>query len=96
MNGLINHEVAKVFFRLQVQAPPEEEAVGPASSIEAGGFKAIAAASSGDKPHSPAEAAAQEQRNAGGAPKGTPSKRTAPSDPCPCGSGSLYRNCHGK
>ena len=94
MNVLINNDVAKLFFRLQVQAQPPEDS-GPAGSLEAGGFKALAAAASGEAPHSPAEAAAQQQR-AGALPSGTPSKRPAPMDPCPCGSGSQFRNCHGK
>ena len=52
----------------------------------------------------PAEAAAQAQRQAARAPQG-PQRPTAPivtgpkvgrNDPCPCGSGKKYKNCHGR
>jgi preprotein translocase subunit SecA len=86
MNELINHEVARVFFRLQVQQqPPEAEGAGPAPSLEAGGFKAAAGGP-------PAPALPQGPDLLGG----PPAKRPAPTDPCPCGSGAQFRNCHGK
>ena len=92
MNELINHEVARLFFRLQVQAqPPEPEGAGPTPQLEAGGFKAAAAAAGGAAPR-PTPAS-----NPGPNLLGTgPVNRPAPTDPCPCGSGSQFRNCHGK
>ena len=92
MNELINHEVARLFFRLQVQAqPPEPEGAGPTPQLEAGGFKAAAAVGAGAAPR--AMPAANPGPNLLGS---GPVNRPAPSDPCPCGSGSQFRNCHGK
>jgi preprotein translocase subunit SecA len=93
MNELINNEVAKIFFRLQVrQEAPESETAGPAGSLEAGGFKALAGAAAPiAAPAAALQAAAQ-----GGSSSAAPVKRPAATDPCPCGSGSQYRNCHGK
>jgi preprotein translocase subunit SecA len=99
MNDLIHHEVARIFFRLQIQAAPEEpEGAGPAPHLEAGGFKALGGG--------PAPRPAQAQAAGGAVPLGVPlggplanpdaaSRRPAPTDQCPCGSGMQFRNCHG-
>jgi preprotein translocase subunit SecA len=91
MNELITHDVARLFFRLQVQAQaPEPEGAGPAPHLEAGGFKAVAAAGA------PAPRQAPAPDNGPDLLGAAPVKRPAPTDPCPCGSGSQFRNCHGK
>jgi hypothetical protein len=98
MNELIHQEVGRIFFRLQVQAaPPEPETPGPAGHIEAGGFRP-AAATATMSAQVPAAAMAMAAGAAGGpdllAPASQP--RPAATDPCPCGSGMLFRHCHGK
>ncbi len=91
MNDLITHDVARVFFRLQVEAqPPEPTAPGPAPHLEAGGFKSAAAASGGAAARPAAVDHGPDLLGSG------PLTRPAPTDPCPCGSGSQFRNCHGK
>ena len=91
MTELINHEVARLFFRLQVQAqPPETEGAGPAPHLEAAGFKAAAAGEAPPRPLAPPRPAAPDLLGPG------PTKRPAPTEPCPCGSGAQFRNCHGK
>jgi preprotein translocase subunit SecA len=110
MNELIQNEVAKLFFRLQIQREaPVEEHRGPAASLESAGFKpAEAAAAAGAQAATPlrstppAAAAPAAQAALFGSVGGvdllaaaTP-RRPAPSDPCPCGSGATFKNCHGK
>ncbi len=91
MTELINHDVARLFFRLQVQAqPPEPEGVGPAPHLEAAGFKAAAAGEAPPRPIAPPRPAAPDLLGPG------PTKRPGPTEPCPCGSGAQFRNCHGK
>ena len=91
MTELINHDVARLFFRLQVQAqPPEPEGVGPAPHLEAAGFKAAAAGEAPPRPVAPPRPAAPDLLGPG------PTKRPGPTEPCPCGSGAQFRNCHGK
>jgi preprotein translocase subunit SecA len=91
MTELINHEVARLFFRLQVQAqPPETEGAGPAPHLEAAGFKAAAAGEAPPRPLAPPRPVAPDLLGPG------PTKRPGPTEPCPCGSGAQFRNCHGK
>ena len=91
MTELINHDVARLFFRLQVQAqPPEPEGVGPAPHLEAAGFKAAAAGEAPPRPIAPPRPTAPDLLGSG------PAKRPGPTEPCPCGSGAQFRNCHGK
>ena len=78
MHGLIKSEVARIFFRVQVQAaPPVPENSSPAAALSAGGFAQRGALAALSEP--------VVQPN-----------RPAPGDPCPCGSGLLFKRCHGK
>jgi preprotein translocase subunit SecA len=92
MNGLIRQDVMRIFFRLQlqVQAPVDEEANNTKAAFAAGGFvpaplSQLAAAGNG-----PGEETAVATGIA------EPRAKPAPTDPCPCGSGSAYRHCHGR
>ncbi len=96
MNELIHQEVARIFFRLQVQAaPPEPETPGPAGHIEAGGFRPAAATATMS---AQVPAMAMAAGAAGGPDLLAPASQSRPAatDPCPCGSGMLFRHCHGK
>ena len=94
MRGLIRQDVLRIFFRLQlqVQPPQDEEATNTRQEFAAGGFipaptgKAIA------------PGAKLLEAEAGGSelPTAPPRAKPAPTDPCPCGSGSAYRHCHGR
>ena len=78
MHGVIKSEVARIFFRVQVQAaPPVPENSSPAAALSAGGFAQRGALAALSEP--------VVQPN-----------RPAPGDPCPCGSGLLFKRCHGK
>jgi preprotein translocase subunit SecA len=96
MNELIQSDVAKIFFRLQVQKEAVLEDAGAAASLESAGFKPAANAPARPALPAPAVAAAA----AGGAQidllaPASP-RRPGANDSCPCGSGIAFKNCHGK
>jgi preprotein translocase subunit SecA len=99
MNELIQSEVAKIFFRLQVQKEAAREEASAAASLESAGFKPAPSAAPAPAPRASLSAAA----SAGAlAPDGLDllaaagPRRPGATDPCPCGSGMTFRNCHGK
>jgi preprotein translocase subunit SecA len=104
MNELIRGDVARLFFRLQVQVnPPQQETTrGPGGVLEAGGF-APKPTDASKPPTSRIAKAAAAAANAGeGLPpvppaaNARPNARPGPNDPCPCGSGTAFKHCHGK
>jgi len=90
MNGLIRQDVMRIFFRLQLQAQPpaDEDATNTKAEFAAGGF--IPA------PLGKLAAAGNDSAPALSGPPSEPRARPAPTDPCPCGSGSAYKHCHGR
>ncbi len=81
MNELIRQDILRTFFRLQVQVQAPEPELGAAeAAFAAGGFL-------------PAGQAAQLAAPEAVAP--APRAKPGPNDPCPCGSGTPYRHCHG-
>ncbi len=92
MNELIRQDILRLFFRIQVQVeqpePGDSSVNAPrvAQAMEAGGFAPAAIAKANGLPETAAIAAP-----AGGAPAAEPKA----SDPCPCGSGKPFGNCHG-
>ena len=94
MNDLIHTDVARVLFRLQIQAAPEEvEGTGPSAHLDAGGFKS---ANAPESLPAPAAMPAPARSPAPDLLSGPVPGRPAASDPCPCGSGMSFKNCHGK
>jgi preprotein translocase subunit SecA len=94
MYELIRKDVAQLFFRLQVrvEGPP-----GPGDPFQMGGFaprppsgRAAKAKTAGNTTVKPAAIATRP------APGGAAPGKPGPEDPCPCGSGDVYKNCHGK
>ncbi len=100
MNELIQTDVAKIFFRLQVQKEAAREDAGPAASLESAGFKPAAAiAAPAPAPRAAAAAGASAEALAPdglGLLAAAGPRRPGASDPCPCGSGMTFKNCHGK
>jgi preprotein translocase subunit SecA len=106
MNELVRGDVARLFFRLQVQVNPAQaqaESKGPGGMLEAGGFAPKPTDAAAKPPTSRIAKAAASAANAGeglppvsAAAGSRPGTRPAPNDPCPCGSGSPYKHCHGK
>jgi preprotein translocase subunit SecA len=98
MHALVQNDVAKMFFRTQVQAAAPEYPT-PAAELTAGGF-APGAHSAGSGQARAAKQAARSgptnPENATGKIPQPVSLRPAPNDPCPCGSGSAFKSCHGK
>jgi preprotein translocase subunit SecA len=99
MNELIQTDVAKIFFRLQVQKEAVMEDASAAASLESAGFKPASGPAPAARSALPATAAVA----AAGA--GTTqidllapasARRPGASDPCPCGSGIPFKSCHGK
>jgi preprotein translocase subunit SecA len=86
MNQLIQQDIAKLFFRLQVQQPPGGEAETIPAHLEAGGFKPVAAAKT-----------MAAMAGSGTASNDREASRPKPgaNDPCPCGSGLPFKRCHG-
>ena len=82
MREIIRQDVLRIFFRLQlqVQPPADEDATNTRQEFAAGGF--VPAPVGKDVSALPEPAA--------------PKAKPAPTDPCPCGSGSLYKHCHGR
>ncbi|MDA3961319.1 MAG: preprotein translocase subunit SecA [Planctomycetota bacterium] len=97
MMELIQLDVARIFFRLQIvndqqQAPNKP---GVPGMLEAGGFapKPIGVASKANATTQKMDAQKMDaQLNS----KTNTSMQPQPDDPCPCGSGGLYKDCHGK
>jgi preprotein translocase subunit SecA len=77
---------------IKLQEKKQEEGSGFKSALGAGGEGIAPAAASGAMPGQ----APEESRDG----RHTPVKRDTPkvgrNDPCPCGSGKKYKNCHGK
>jgi preprotein translocase subunit SecA len=107
MNELIQGEVAKIFFRLQVQKEAARDDASPAASLESAGFKPATSAAPAPRAATATasvSAAAATAAAAGelGAPDGfdllaaAGPRRPGATDPCPCGSGMTFKNCHGK
>ncbi|HYE05792.1 MAG TPA: preprotein translocase subunit SecA [Planctomycetota bacterium] len=95
MHEQIHAEVARIFFRIEVKpAPAEPERGGPAAALAAGGFAAAGGATA-VAPPPPAPAQAKREAPAPLRPPGDHPLKPAPNDPCPCGSGSAYKTCHG-
>ena len=83
MRELIRQDVMRVFFRLQIQVQPptDEEATNTRQEFAAGGF---------------APAPSGRGKLEDGAEPAPARPKPAANDPCPCGSGSAYRSCHGR
>ena len=86
MREMTKAEIARLFLRIEVQHAPPPDDESPAASLAAGGFAprpggALAIESA-------PTATAMITPRAGGRP--------SPNDPCPCGSGSAFKHCHGK
>ena len=94
MQGLVRQDLTKLFFRVQIQiADPAAEAAampapGPQGSLAAGGFK-------------PAPTPPRQVRRHlclhlhRRLPAAVATAEIGPDDPCPCGSGRPYGQCHG-
>ncbi len=99
MNELVRGDVARMFFRMQVQVnAPTSDQRGPEADLGAGGFvpKAPPKPPTGRTQKAAASAAmAGEGLPPLPAPDGART-RPAPNDPCPCGSGTAFKQCHGK
>jgi preprotein translocase subunit SecA len=106
MNELVRADVARMFFRLQVQVN-KNDAGTVDKGLEAGGFTKLDAKMPAPRPL-PAPAAAKETARpspavdtlapgASDAPStSNQGQTTKPTDPCPCGSGTPFKHCHGK
>jgi len=110
MNELVRADVARMFFRLNVQVSPAEPSTVD-KGLEAGGFtrldgKAPVAAKPPLPAPRPAQLATQPEPRlveamsfanaSGGGSTGPATAGPKPTDPCPCGSGALFKHCHGK
>ncbi|TVR42970.1 MAG: preprotein translocase subunit SecA [Planctomycetota bacterium] len=88
MQDIIRKDLVRLFFRVQVQTGSEGGAEsmsspGPAGHLQAGGFM-------------PRDAAAVPSAAPAPLPMGAAvSTEPGPDDPCPCGSGRPYGQCHG-
>ena len=82
MNELIRQDILRTFFRLEVQVQAPEPKVSAAeAAFAAGGFLPVGQAAL-TAPEAPATAP-------------VPRAKPGPNDPCPCGSGTPFRHCHG-
>ncbi|MFW5845805.1 MAG: SEC-C metal-binding domain-containing protein, partial [Planctomycetota bacterium] len=79
MYQLIRQDLARIVFRIQVQS---DQPSAPENQLQAGGFQ-------------PAKRPATRQMKSSGPTGTTPRQQPGPDDPCPCGSGAPYRQCHG-
>lgn len=88
MNQLIREDIARLFFRLEIQtAPAPESAPAPQTAGSAAGSSTGAIAKGSQVVSSAGSSSA---------PASTASQvKTQPNDPCPCGSGRQFKRCHG-
>jgi len=105
MNELIQTEVAKIFFRLQVQKESAIQETSAAASLESAGFKPAAAAAAAAPAAGKAAALAPTPAILAATATGVAEmdllapaspRRPGANDPCPCGSGMTFKSCHGK
>ena len=95
----VKSAAAKMMYALAVrEAPPPEAA--PAQNLQYRHDESPSAAASADPAAAAQTAAAPAPKTAEKPPENTTFRRTAPkvrrNDPCPCGSGKKYKQCHGK
>jgi preprotein translocase subunit SecA len=100
MTKLIRHDVARIFFRLQVQVAPSDDQP-PRNMFEAGGFqpRGIAQVPKAQTvPEIPAITAPPSPVAVAPEPSAplAAGEKPKPDAPCPCGSGDLYKYCHGR
>jgi len=92
MLDAIKHEVVETLLKVQVQDPEEMQAEysGTTDNFE---FRHEEFSGFGGE-QSPAEAAGDEEQTA--KPFVRPDRKIGRNEPCPCGSGKKYKQCHGK
>jgi preprotein translocase subunit SecA len=95
MNELIRADVAKMFFRLQVQVQAPAAEPGPAAELTAGGFTQAPTKPPSSRTQQAAASAAMLGEGLPPLPRGRQGK-PGPNEPCPCGSGAAFKQCHGK
>jgi preprotein translocase subunit SecA len=92
MLDAIKLEVVQVLCRLQVQRPPEM----PSSLPDLNDFEFKHDAFEGLGEEAPQEAAEPTAAIGEKKPFVRPDRKVGRNDPCPCGSGKKYKQCHGK
>jgi preprotein translocase subunit SecA len=93
MLDAIKHEVITLLARLRVEAPPPELAPGPAEGnfqFRHEEFHGLAAEPAAPVPPSSGEPAEPAQPFVRG------DRKVGRNEPCPCGSGKKYKQCHGR
>ncbi len=105
LQSIIRHEVVHIIYQFEVQQqPPPPPPVFPADTGPA--TQAIGSAGSGARSASAVAPPPSQQlvraappmtRTTMGAPRpAAPSTKVGRNDPCPCGSGRKYKQCHGR
>jgi preprotein translocase subunit SecA len=96
MLDAIKHEVVSILSRLQVQAPPPVE-LGGEQEMSGFQFQHEEFEGFGD---APPESSAGPANDAAAVlekkPFVRPGRKIGRNEPCPCGSGKKYKQCHGK
>ncbi|MGV6826035.1 MAG: preprotein translocase subunit SecA [bacterium] len=87
----IKHEVVSILSRIQPQEPPPMAEPAPPADFE---FQHEEFTGFGDA--APAESEAETQSDAAQQPFKRPDRKIGRNEPCPCGSGKKYKQCHGK
>jgi preprotein translocase subunit SecA len=83
----VQHEVVRVLARVQIRAEEDVEAVDPGNRAQGQmNFQ-----------HAEAPSATRDQGSAGGAeqPFVREGRKVGRNEPCPCGSGKKFKQCHG-
>jgi preprotein translocase subunit SecA len=92
MLDAIKHEVVEILLKVQVQDPAQME-TEYSGSTEGFEFKHEAFTGFGEDE---AEADAERQSAEPAQPFVRPDRKIGRNEPCPCGSGKKYKQCHGK
>jgi preprotein translocase subunit SecA len=107
MQERIRNDVIRILMTVRIQSPEEiekvDEEIAPSYlnvQYTHAEFDEAAAAAEGSDPESIAlalqQAPAVEQGEAGQQPARRPGAKVGRNDPCPCGSGKKYKQCHGR
>ncbi|GAA4402156.1 preprotein translocase subunit SecA [Quisquiliibacterium transsilvanicum] len=107
MQERIRNDVIRILMTVRIQSPEEvekvEDEIAPSYAnvqYTHADFDEAAAAAEGSDPESIAlalqQAPAAEHDDAGQQPARRPGAKVGRNDPCPCGSGKKYKQCHGR
>jgi preprotein translocase subunit SecA len=96
MLGEINTGVINFIFKFTTQAPEETQALGGPKAVNQSRLQTSHATSDGMGFYGNLDPVENEAAQTGKKQPVKVAKKAGRNDPCPCGSGKKYKNCHGK